>query len=59
MRRRTQMGVDLFLIAHALVHFALSGHHLYEFVPPVETITVYGGGLVGAMHLAALARIRV
>jgi len=56
LQRRTQMGVDLFLMAHAVVHFALSGHALYEFVPPVETITVYGGAAVGAVHLVLIGR---
>ncbi len=49
-RKRSQFGVDAFLIGHALVHFVMSGHELYDFEPPVETITVYGGALVGFIH---------
>ncbi len=41
----------LFLAIHGVLHFSLSGHALYEFVPPVETITVYGGALVGVAYL--------
>lgn len=49
-----QLSVDVILIVHGLVHFALSGHPLYEFEAPVETITVYGGALVGLFHGATL-----
>ncbi len=49
-RRRSQMGVDAFLVAHGVAHFAMSGHALYEFEGAVETITVYGGALIGAAH---------
>lgn len=59
LRTRTQWGIDLFLVAHGAVHFILSDHRLYEFEPPVETITVYGAALVGAVHLAVSRRIRV
>lgn len=41
----------LFLVIHGALHFSLSGHALYEFVPPVETITVYGGALTGLAYL--------
>jgi Family of unknown function (DUF6713) len=57
-RWRSQVGVDLFLLAHGLIHFVLSDHALYEFEPPIETITVYGGALVGIIHLVLLFRSR-
>ena len=38
-------------IAHATAHFLLSGHQLYTFVAPIETITVYGAALAGAVYL--------
>jgi len=56
LRLRTQRGVDVFLVLHASVHALLSGHALYEFVPPVETVTVYGAGLAGGLHLWASLR---
>ncbi len=40
------------MIAHAVAHFALSGHQHYTFVPPIETATVYGAALAGALYLA-------
>lgn len=39
------------LIGHAAAHFALSGHHLYTFAAPIETITVYGGAFASAVFL--------
>ena len=39
-------------IAHATAHFLLSGHDLYTFVAPIETITVYGAALAGASYIA-------
>jgi len=57
-RNWSQLGVDGFLIFHGALHYALSGHPLYEFTAPVETITVYGGGIVGAVHLALTLRGR-
>ena len=49
-RRRSQLGIDAFLIVHAIGHFAMSGHERYEFTAPVETITIYGGAIIGAFH---------
>lgn len=51
---KVQRGVDVFLVLHAIAHAAFSGHALYEFVPPVETVTVFGAGVVGAIDLAGL-----
>ncbi|MEO1660556.1 MAG: DUF6713 family protein [Pseudomonadota bacterium] len=39
------------MIAHAFAHFVLSGHELYTFMPPIETVTVYGAALAGAVYL--------
>ena len=55
---KVQRGIDGFLVLHAIAHAALSGHALYEFVPPVETVTVFGGGLVGAVDLLITLRGR-
>ena len=40
------------MIAHAVAHFVLSGHAHYTFVPPIETVTVYGAALAGLIYLA-------
>ena len=40
------------LIAHAIVHYLLSGHELYTFVAPIETVTVYGAAMFSICYLA-------
>ena len=51
-RRMTAITVfHILLITHATAHALLSGHPDYTFAPPVETITVFGAGLVGAIDL--------
>ncbi len=54
--RWSQFIVDLALVAHGIAHFALSGHVLYEFEPPIETITVYGAAIIGTLHASLLVR---
>ncbi len=49
-RIRSQLSIDAFLIVHAAAHYLMRHHPLYEFEPPVETITVFGGGLIGLVH---------
>ena len=39
-------------IAHATAHFLLSGHDLYTFAPPIESLTVYGAALAGIAYLS-------
>lgn len=50
-RTAAQIGVSIFLVAHGIIHYSLSGHELYEFQAPIETITVYGGAIAGALFL--------
>ena len=38
-------------LVHAIVHFLLSGHELYTFSAPIETITVYAAALTAAIYL--------
>lgn len=59
LRRRTRQGLCGFLVVHGGLHAALSGHPLYAFTAPVETLTVYGAALVGALYLLAERRDRV
>ena len=42
---------SLAIIAHATAHFLLSGHALYTFSAPIETITVYGAAAAGLIFL--------
>ena len=39
------------LVIHGCAHFMLSGHEFYSFIPPIETITVYGAALSGIIYL--------
>ena len=51
-RYRSQLGTDIFLVVHGVIHVSLSSHSLYEFEAPIEAITVYGGAGVGIIHMA-------
>jgi len=46
------------VIVHAIAHFLLSGHQLYTFVAPIETIAVYGAALSALIHLVLSVRIK-
>ena len=52
---RTRVGIDAFLIAHAGLHWLLSDHHLYQFDASFSKFLIFGGGLVGMLHLVALS----
>jgi hypothetical protein len=43
--------VDAFAIVHAGVHFGLRNHPLVAFDSPFARVWIYGGGLLGALHL--------
>lgn len=45
------------LIIHAAAHFLLSGHELYTFTAPIETITVYGAAAISAGYLFLSFRV--
>lgn len=51
-KRRAAQILSGLTILHAIVHFLLSGHTLYTFVAPIETITVYGAALSAAIYFA-------
>ncbi|MEM9034268.1 MAG: DUF6713 family protein [Actinomycetota bacterium] len=55
-RRRTIVVVEALAVAHALAHALLRGAEAYRFEPPVETVTVFGAALVGALHLVVMRR---
>ena len=45
------------LVIHAIVHFLMSGHELYSFSAPIETITVYGAAIAGLIYLGLSVRV--
>lgn len=57
-RLRSQLAIDGFLLVHAVLHLSVSGSETYEFTGPVETITVYGGALIGCVHAFLILRSR-
>ena len=46
------------MIVHAIAHFTLSGHELYTFAAPIETITVYGAALFALCYLLLSLKMR-
>lgn len=51
-KRRAAQLLSGLTITHAIAHLLLSGHKHYTFVPPIETITVYGTALSAAAFLS-------
>jgi hypothetical protein len=43
-----------FLIAHAVLHFAFSGHSAYQFGSLLSSILIYGAALCGVLYFSAL-----
>jgi hypothetical protein len=46
-----QIAVDTFAILHAGVHFGLRNHPLVAFGGSFSRLWIYGGALLGALHL--------
>lgn len=57
-KQRAALIVTGLIAIHAIVHFSLSGHQLYTFAAPIETITVYGAGLFSLIYWALYLRTR-
>jgi len=57
-KRRAGQVFAAAVIVHAIVHFLLSGHQLYTFVAPIETITVYGAAISALIYLGLSLRMR-
>jgi hypothetical protein len=50
-RFRTRIGISVFLLFHAALHAFFVGNPAYEFSSISSTILIYGGALLGAIHL--------
>jgi hypothetical protein len=50
-----QVGLDLFLIGHAGVHLLLRHHPLIQFNQFFSRIWIFGGAILGAIHLILLS----
>jgi hypothetical protein len=55
-QQRSQLGIDAFLIIHAALHWFLSSDPLYTFHSSLSNALIFGGGLVGLLHLVLLVR---
>ena len=52
---RFQIGVDIFLIVHAGLHWALRNHALLKFNNNFSRLWIFGGALLGIIHIGLLA----
>lgn len=52
-RRRARIAVAAFLLVHAILHFAFSGHAAYEFTGGLSSMLIYGAAVCGLAYLAA------
>lgn len=56
LRLRTQIGVNAFLLLHAVLHTLFHGHAEYHFSGVLSHGLIYGGAAAGALHLFWLYR---
>ena len=53
LRERSRLGVSIFLIVHALLHYWFRNDENYEFASAVSNILIFGGAILGALCVAA------
>lgn len=51
-----QIGLDVFLMIHAVLHGLLRNHPLIRFNSGFSRLWIFGGALIGAVHLLLLSR---
>lgn len=52
LRKRSRLGVSLFLIIHAGLHLWFMDNPRYEFASAVSNVLIFSGALFGGLHLA-------
>ena len=52
-RRRSMFALGAFLVVHAGLHAAFSGHPHHEFSSALSLALIYGGALCGVVHLVS------
>lgn len=57
-RSKAAIAFSLLIILHSIAHFILSNHALYSFVPPIETITVYGAALSSLGYFVSVVAVK-
>ena len=57
-RRRSQIAIDAFLAVHAVLHWLLSGEMAYTFHSGFSNALIFGGGVVGLLHMLLVVRAK-
>lgn len=55
-RRQARHAISLFLVVHAGLHIAFSGHRHYDFAHAASELYIFGGALCGLIWLATLGK---
>lgn len=55
-RHNTQLGFSIFLVVHSILHVVFMQHEKYEFESLSSNILIFGGGLLGALHIVMNGR---
>jgi len=55
-RRRAEALAAAFLVVHAILHWAFSGHDAYEFETRLSSILIYGAALCGVSYFLIVQR---
>lgn len=55
-QRGSQIGVDALLAIHAILHWHMSADPLYGFHSNFSTALIFGGAVVGLLHLQLIMR---
>ena len=50
-RLRSRLGISIFLIIHSVLHRLFMNHADYEFSSTLSNVLIFGGGLLGLVHL--------
>ena len=56
LRKRSRLGVSIFLVVHAGLHLWFTSDVSYEFASTVSKLLIFGGALFGGLHLVASYR---
>ena len=50
-RRRTRIGIGLFLVLHGILHIWFKDHPAYEFAGMFSNALIYSGSILGIVYL--------
>ena len=52
LRKQSRLGVSIFLVIHAGLHLWFMNDIGYEFASTVSNVLIFGGAVIGGLHLA-------